>query len=155
MANPRLALRETRSALKATPAWLSGATHTLLGSRFFVAVSALFFVAFLAHVTTAQTRFPPITRVSFSQIVSFAPTPAPAPDLPPEVLEKLAEARRAGEPAAQRYVEEGVGKVGAYYAAHPEAVARSNYVGLVVSGLFLMLALYMLARQEMRAPTRR
>jgi hypothetical protein len=144
---PSSTIADTRAAIRATPKWAGNFLQTLLGSRFFVAVSALFFVAFLAHVTVAQTRFPPISRASFTQIVRFSPQPDARPALPDEVAAQAREAAAAGQPYAQRFVGEQVAKVSAFYAANPQAVLYTNYVGLAVSGFFFMLALYLLARQ--------
>lgn len=140
-------LANTRAALRATPAWTGNFVQMLLGSRFFLAVTALLFVAFLAHVTTAQTRFPPIARVSFTQIVSFAPQGAPRPALPSEVTAITDDIRAAGRPHVQTFVDAQVAKVQAFYAANPEAMVATNYIGLGISGFFFVLALYLLARQ--------
>ena len=140
-------LAETRAAVRATLNWAAHATQTLLGSRFFVALTGLLFVAFLAHVTVAQTRFPPITRASLTQILGFAPVQAPRPALPGEVSSRVEEAKRAGQPYIQRFVAAQEAKVAAFYRANPSAVLYTNYVGLGVSGFFFMLGLYLLARQ--------
>jgi len=143
-------LADTRSALRATPRWAGNFVQTLLGSRFFLAVTALLFVAFLSHVTTAQNRFPPIARISFTQIVSFAPQGEPRPALPGEVSAQLREVAGAGRPYLQTFVDEQRAKVRAFYADTPDAMMWTNYIGLGLSGFFFMLALYLLARQAVR-----
>lgn len=143
-------LADTRSALRATPKWAGNFVQTLLGSRFFVAVSALLFVAFFSHVMTAQNRFPPITRVSFTQIVSFAPQGEPRPALPGEVSAQLQEAASAGRPYLDVFIGEQIAKVDAFYASTPEAMMWTNYIGLGVSGFFFLLALFLLTRQAVR-----
>jgi hypothetical protein len=141
-------LKDTRSALRATPAWAGNFVQTLLGSRFFLAVTAIFFLSFLAHVSTAQERFPPFTRIALSAVSAFAPQAAgPAPALPEEVNAQVQQAVAAGMPYAQAFLTEQVLKVRTYYDAHPQAVVTTNYIGLGVSGLLFMLALYLLARQ--------
>lgn len=132
---------DTRSALRATPAWLGHAVQTLVGSRFFVAVSGIFFIAFLAHVTTAPDRFPPFTSVNFLGIVGFAPDLGPAPQLPSQIGEQAGKAMSAGIPYLQDLFT-------SFMAGHPQATMYGNYLGLAVSALFLLLGLYLLARQE-------
>ncbi len=133
--------QDTRSAIRATPAWLGHAIQTLIGSRFFVAVSGIFFIAFLAHVTSAPDRFPPFTTVNFLGIVGFAPDLGTAPQLPSQVSEQAGKAAEAGLP----YVQDFIAK---FMAGHPEATMYGNYLGLALSALFLLLGLYLLARQE-------
>lgn len=135
--------QDTRAAIRATPAWLGHAAQTLIGSRFFVAVSGIFFIAFLAHVTFAPNRFPPITSVNLLRITGFAPDLGPAPQLPSQVSAQVGNATQAGLP----YVQDFIAK---FMAGHPEATLYGNYIGLGVSALFLLLGLYLLARQESR-----
>lgn len=136
-------LQDTRSALRATPAWLGHAIQTLVGSRFFVAVSGIFFISFLAHITSAPDRFPPFTSVNFLGIVGFAPDLGPAPQLPSQVSEQVGNATNAGLPYAQDFLTK-------FLAGHPETVPLGNFIGLAVSALCLLLGLYLLARQESR-----
>ena len=133
--------QETRSAIRATPAWVGHALQTLVGSRFFVAVSGIFFIAFLAHVTSAPDRFPPLTSVNFLGIVGFAPDLGAAPQLPSAVSEQVGNATSAGLPYVQDFISR-------FMAGHPEATVYGNYLGLAISALSLLLGLYLLARQE-------
>ncbi len=135
--------QDTRSAIRATPAWLGHAAQTLVGSRFFVAVSGIFFIAFLAHVTSAPDRFPPFTSVNFLGIVGFAPDMGAAPQLPSQVSEQAGNAAQAGLP----YLQDAFAK---FMTGHPEATVYGNYLGLGVSAFFLLLGVYLLARQESR-----
>ena len=135
--------QDTRSAIAATPAWLGHAVQTLIGSRFFVAVSGIFFIAFLAHVTSAPDRFPPFTSVNFLGIVGFAPDLGTAPQLPSQVSEQVGKAANAGLPYLQDFFAK-------FMAGHPQATAYGNYLGLGLSAFFLLLGLYLLARQESR-----
>ena len=148
--------QQTRSAIGATPGWLAHATQTLIGSRFFVAVFGVFFIAFLAHVTTAPDRLPPITKVDIVRMVGFAPPVAPAPDLLPSEARARAEqaaaaAKKAGLPYAQPYIAKARAAVTTYREGHPQAVFQANCIGLGISSFFLLLGLYLLARQETRA----
>ena len=136
-------LQDTRSAIRATPAWLANATRTLIGSRFFVAVSGIFFIAFLAHVTSAPDRFPPFTPVNFLGIVGFAPDLGERPQLPSQVSEQVGKAADAGLP----YLQEFAARL---LAGNPEMVIYGNYIGLAISAVFLLLGLYLLAQQESR-----
>ena len=141
--------QQTRSAIGATPGWLAHATQTLIGSRFFVAVLGVFFIAFLAHVTTAPDRLPPIAKVDIVRLVGFAPPIAPAPDLLPS--EARAEAERiaqSGVPYLQPYLTKAGAAVTTYRDTHPQAIFHANCIGLALSSVFLLLGLYMLARQE-------
>ena len=146
--------QQTRSAFAATPRWLAHATQTLIGSRFFVAVFGVFFIAFLAHVTTAPDRLPPITKVDIVRMVGFAPPIAPAPDLPSEVREQAetaaAAAKTASVPYIQPYIAKAKQAVETYREGHPQAIFYANCIGLGLSSFFLLLGLYLLARQESR-----
>lgn len=145
---PSNTLADTRAAVRATPRWAGNFVQTLLGSRFFLAVSAIFFIAFLAHVTTAQTRFPPFTRIALSAVGAFAPEAAvPKPELPDEVSVHVQQAAAAGMPYVQAFVTEKILQVRTFYDANPQAVMNTNYIGLGLSAFFFMLALYLLARQ--------
>ena len=145
--------QQTRSAIGATPGWLAHATQTLIGSRFFVAVFGVLFIAFLAHVTTAPDRLPPITRVDIVRMIGFAPPVAPAPELLPSDARAQAEkaaaaAKRAGLPYVQPYITKARTAVTTYREGHPQAVFHANCIGLGLSSFFLLLGLYLLARQE-------
>jgi hypothetical protein len=142
--------RDTFSAIGRTPAWLGQAAHTLVGSRFFVALSGLFFVAFFAHVTSASDRFPPITKFSFASVLGFAPPIEDRPLAPDEVRTQAQNALNAGMPYAQPYIDQAKDAVVAYFSANKDAVVAGNYVGLIVSLICLITGLYLLARQELR-----
>ena len=142
--------KATFTALGKTPAWAGNALHTLLGSRFFVATSGLFFIAFLGHVTFASTRFPPITKVALGNVLGFAPDVGSAPAVPGVVSTQAQNAVNAGIPYVQPYIDQARIAIAAYFNTTPDAVVWGNYAGLVISGLFFMLGLYLLARQEMR-----
>lgn len=141
-------VKDTFSALGRTPGWLAGAAQTLLGSRFSVGTSGLFFVAFLAHVTNAPERFPPINRVAISSLLGFAPPVEAAPALPTEVSEQARAAAEAGTPYVQSWVDEARIGVANYLGANPDAVVWGNYTGLAISSVVFLLSLYLLARQE-------
>jgi hypothetical protein len=141
---------QTWGAVKATPGWLWGAAHTLMGSRFFVAVSALSFTAFFAHVTNAPTRFPPITVASVPAMLGFAPPVEARPLAPDEVREQAGRAAEAGIPYVQPYIDSAREAIAGYFGANTEAVVAGNYLGLALSGFALVLGLYLLARQELR-----
>jgi hypothetical protein len=143
-------VQDTFAAIGKTPAWLGNAAHTLFGSRFFVATSALFFVAFLGAVTFADHRFPPITKVSFLSVVGFAPAAPPPPQAPGEISGHVQQAVDAGVPYIQPYVDQARVTVAAYFHTNPDAVVWGNYAGLVLSGLCFIIGLYLLARQETR-----
>lgn len=141
--------QQTRSAIAATPGWIAHAIQTLLGSRFFVAVLGVFFIAFLAHVTTAPDRLPPITRVDLVRIAGFAPPVGPAPDLLPSQAKEDAERlARSGVPYLQPYLNKAKAAATTYQEAHPQAIFYANCIGLGLSSFFLLLGLYLLARQE-------
>ena len=142
--------QQTRSAIRATPAWFANVGQTLIGSRFFVAVFGVFFIAFLAHVTTAPDRLPPITKVDIVRMIGFAPPIQPAPDLPSQVREQAEKAAHAGLPYVQPYLDKAGAAVSAYRSAHPEANFQANCIGLGLSSFLLLLGLYLLARQESR-----
>lgn len=142
--------KATFAALRRTPAWAGNAVHTLLGSRFFVATSGLFFTAFLGHVTFASTRFPPVTKVSFTNVLGFAPDVGSAPAVPGVVSAQAQQAVSAGIPYVQPYLDQARIAIATYFNTTPDAVVWGNYAGLIISGAFFMLGLYLLARQEMR-----
>lgn len=129
---------------------LGRGVQTLLGSRFFVAVSALTMTAFLAHVLNAPERFPQFAVLSFQTMGILPPLP-PAPDLPQvgaTVKEAAHGAAQAGLPYLQAWLAEQGAKVKAYFAANPGSVVIGNYVGLVLSGAALGIGTYLLAQQR-------
>lgn len=124
--------------------------QTLLGSRFFVAVSALTMTAFLAHVLTAPERFPQFAVLSFQTMGILPPLP-PAPDLPQlngTAKDAVQGATSAGLPYVQAFLAEQGAKVKAYFAANPGSVVIGNYVGLLLSGAALGVGTYLLAQQR-------
>lgn len=135
----------TISALKATPAWLGNAAHVLIGSRFYVAVSGMFFLSFMAHLFSAPTRFPPfvdINPLAFAGLgADLGPDLGAAPALPGEV-----------ETRAQSAAETGLGYAGnwlhAYFAEDSQRIVHANQAGLVISGIALLLGLWLMTRQE-------
>ncbi|MDX2152338.1 MAG: hypothetical protein SFV54_16490, partial [Bryobacteraceae bacterium] len=106
------------------------------------------FVAFLAHVKNAPERFPPITKVSISAMLGFAPAVEAPPAAPDAVADQARQAVDAGIPYLQPYVDSARQSVAAFFGTNADAVAFANLTGLVVSGLFFLLGLYLLARQE-------
>jgi hypothetical protein len=143
-------VKDTFAALGRTPGWLANAAHTLMGSRFFVATSGLFFVAFLGHVTFASHRFPPITKVAIAPLLGFAPPLETAPEVPGVVSEQARLAADAGIPYLQPYIDQARTAVATFFGTTPDAVVWGNYTGLALSGVFFILGLYLMARQEVR-----
>lgn len=129
------------------------ALQGLLGSRFFVGVSGLCLTAFLAHVLNAPDRFPQFAVINFQTMGILPPLP-PAPDLPSlsgRAQEAAQGAVQAGLPYVQQFLADTGAKIGAWFAAHPQAVVIGNYVGLVVSTAATLLGTYLLARQQRSA----
>jgi hypothetical protein len=141
----------TLGAIRSTPGWAVNAVHTLMGSRFFVGVTGLFFVAFLGHVRFASERFPPVTTVSFTHVLGFAPAVEQRPLAPDEVRTQAAAAAEAAKPYAQDWYGALSQRVADYFGAHSDAVVAGNYMGLTISGVLFLIGLYLLARQETRA----
>jgi hypothetical protein len=129
------------------------ALQGLIGSRFFVGLSAAFLTAFLAHVLIAPERFPQFMALNFQTMGILPPLP-PAPDLPElsGVAKDAAQgAVQAGLPYVQQFFAATGAKISAWFAANPQAVVIGNYAGLVVSGGFLALGATLLARQDRMA----
>ena len=147
MASPQSDLQstfqETRSAIRATPAWVGHAVQSLVGSRFFVGVSGIFFISFLSHVTSAPDRLPPFRTAHFMSVMGFAPNVGAAPALPTEVSDQARSAADAGIPYVTDFVD-------GFVAGHPQAITHANIAGLTISAICLLIGLYMLARQESR-----
>jgi hypothetical protein len=128
---------------------LGKGVQTLVGSRFFVGVSALTMTAFLAHVLNAPDRFPQFAVINF-QTMGILPPPPPGPDLPQlgETARAAVDgAKAAGLPYLQAWLDVQSAKAGAWFAAHPGAVVLGNHIGLAVSGMTTLLGAYLLARQ--------
>lgn len=121
-------------------AWSGNVVHVLLGSRFFVALSGVTFITFLAHALNAGDR-PPAMEFFNLQAVFGAFLPPPPPDVLPEVARAQAqEAAKAGLPHLMQAIDS--------YFAKPENARAFNIGGLVVSSIFLAWSVYLLARRQ-------
>jgi hypothetical protein len=134
---------------------LPEAVRQLVGSRFFVALSALSFVAFLSHAVFAPERFPPMAPLS-PALWGLAPAPPPVsefvelqPGIQQAAGEKAREALAAGipyAPGAAQWLYTALANA-AFGGDFGRTTRFLNYIALGAWSALLWWSIYLLARR--------